>query len=879
MRLGLFSRRKSDIGCGCGTVVLAFVAVTTLLMTPAMADGGAGGSGCTSCSNGFGSSFGAGGGGGTGFNGQAGTDGTGGGAVAFGGGGGGGGAGGGAGGAGGVSITGSGNDGTAGGAGGVNGINAAGVSNSTPLSGGNGLAGTNVSSGTGGAGGGGAGGYGAIVSGTSTSTNTSSITGGNGGRGGNQGGVPGSGGDGGIGVDFTASGASLSNSGSITGGNGGTRGINGSSVQFGQYGAGGAGVVGAGLTIDNTGGTITGGLSGDGVTRANAITFTGGNNVITFGATPGLTGNIGLTGSLQFLQGVDTILSNSITGTGAIGKTGAGELTLSGVNTYTGATTVSGGTLNVTGSIALSSLTTVNGGGTLAGSGTVGNLSINGGTLAPGNSLATLSVGGSLTFSAASTYMVGLSPTAANSVNVAGAATLGSATVNATYANGSYVAKQYTILTATGGVSGTFGSLVNANLPSGFSASLGYDANDVYLNLALSFTSSPTFGSGLNLGQQAVGNALVNFFNTTGGIPLVFGSLTPAGLTQVSGETATGTQQTTFDAMNLFMGVMTDPFSHGGGAPTQGGALPYADPRDANAMFTKAMPVKADPFVQRWSVWASGFGGSQATDGNAATGSNNSASSVYGTAVGADYSLSPNTIAGFALAGGGTNFSVTNGGSGHSDLFQAGAFIRHNLGAAYLSGAVAYGWQDVTTNRTVTVAGFDQLRARFNANAYSGRLEGGYRFVTPWVGGVGITPYAAGQFTTFALPAYAEGVLSGTNTFALAYAARNVTDPRSELGLRTDKSYILTDAILTLRGRLAWAHDFDPDRSIGATFQTLPGASFAVNGAAQARDAALTTASAELKWITGWSVAATFEGEFSEVTRSYAGKGVGRYTW
>ena len=86
-------------------------------------------------------------------------------------------------------------------------------------------------------------------------------------------------------------------------------------------------------------------------------------------------------------------------------------------------------------------------------------------------------------------------------------------------------------------------------------------------------------------------------------------------------------------------------------------------------------------------------------------------------------------------------------------------------------------------------------------------------------------------------------------------------------------------AILTLRGRAAWAYDYNPDRSIGATFQALPGASFVVNGAAQARNSALTTVSAEMKWINGWSAAATFEGEFSNVTRSYAGKGVVRYAW
>ena len=300
--------------------------------------------------------------------------------------------------------------------------------------------------------------------------------------------------------------------------------------------------------------------------------------------------------------------------------------------------------------------------------------------------------------------------------------------------------------------------------------------------------------------------------------------------------------------MNQFMGVMMDPFIAGRGE----GQLPAAThpltpkrkrwpmPQEAQserrvaAIYTKAPPVV--PFQQRWSVWAAAFGGSQTTDGNTAVGSNTATSRIYGTAIGADYRFSPFTIAGFSLAGGGTNFSVANNGTGRSDLFQAGAFIRHNIGAAYLSGALAYGWQDVTTDRNVTVAGIDQLRARFNANAWSGRVEGGYRFVAPVAGGIGFTPYAAGQFTTFELPAYAEGVISGANTFALAYGARSVTDTRSELGLRTDKSYAMSVGILTLRGRVAWAHDFNPGSSIGATFQTLPGATFVVGGAAQASE-------------------------------------------
>ena len=569
----------------------------------------------------------------------------------------------------------------------------------------------------------------------------------------------------------------------------------------------------------------------------------------------------------------------------------SGTETLSGMNTYYGGTVINGGTLQVLGSITGTSGVTVNSGGTLTGTGIVDPATttiMGGGTLAPGNGTpgTSLTIAGNLAFQSGAIYLVQVNPTTASFTNVTGTATLGGATANAIFANGSSVAKQYTILTASGGVSGAFApGVVNTNLPTNFETALSYDANHVYLDLALNFAGP---GS-LNGNQAAVGNALTNFFNATGGIPIVFGSLTPSALTQASGELATGSQQTTFNAMSQFMSLLTDPLLHrtgeGGTAP---GATPYATEGDANAyaarkssdaygLFNKAPYAKVyDP---HWSVWSAGFGGSQTTNGNTALGSSSTTSGIAGTAVGADYLFSPHTIAGFALTGGGTSFSVANGGSGHSDLFQAGAFVRHTVGPAYITGALAYGWQDITTDRIVSIAGIDHLRAEFNANAFSGRVEGGYRFVTPWFGGIGITPCAAGQFTTFDLPAYAESVTSGASTFALAYSARDVTDARSELGIRTDKSLALSTGILTLRTRFAWAHDYDPDRSIAATFEALPGASFVVNGAAQASDSALTTASAEMKWMNGWSAGASFEGEFSPVSNSYAGKGVVRYTW
>ena len=609
------------------------------------------------------------------------------------------------------------------------------------------------------------------------------------------------------------------------------------------------------------------------------------------------------TGTLNFNHtSANYVFAPTISGNGTVNVL-AGTTTLTGANTYTGATNVNAGTLLVNGSIAPSVLTTVNAGGTLGGSGTVGTTVINGGTLAPGNSIGTITVNGNLAFNPGSIYRVEVSPTTADRTNVTGTAAL-AGTVQAVPLPGSFTAKTYTILNAAGGVSSTFDSLV---VPSGSGGNphLTYDANNVFLVLEAQ-QLAPQLPPGLNINQGNVAQAIGAAVSAGATVPPGFDALLnipasslPGALTQLSGELATGSQQTTFDAMNMFLGLLTDPFIGGRGDPVAGstGALGFAEEsdganayaanakartrteREAYAAIYRKAPVKVDPFAQRWSVWAAVYGGSQTTDGNTTVGSNNTTSRIAGGVVGADYRFSPNTIAGFALAGGGTNFSLANGlGSGRSDLFQAGAFVRHSIGPAYLTAALAYGWQDITTNRTVTIAVADQLRAKFNANAWSGRVEGGYRFVAPGLA-VGITPYAAGQFTTFDLPAYAEQAVAGANTFALAYGEKSVTASRTELGLRGDKSFATQDGIFTLRGRAAWAHDFNPDRVIGATFQTLPGASFVVNGAAQAPDSALVTAAAEMKWRNGWSAAATFEGGFSNVTASYAGKGVARYTW
>lgn len=236
-----------------------------------------------------------------------------------------------------------------------------------------------------------------------------------------------------------------------------------------------------------------------------------------------------------------------------------------------------------------------------------------------------------------------------------------------------------------------------------------------------------------------------------------------------------------------------------------------------------------------------------------------------------DYLASPDTTLGFAFGGGGTSFGLADGlGTGRSDLFQAGLHARQAIaGAGYLTGALAYGWHDVTTERVAPGTG-ERLHGRYKANVLSGRIEAGWRVSTAFAG---VTPYAAAQAISYRLSAYAEQGAGGPGSFALTYEGRDVAATRSELGLRFDRSVVLDGALLTLHGRAAWAHNFDTERALVATFQALPGIGFLVNGAAQAPEAALVSAGAEMSWLGGYSLSVSFEGEFSDTMAAYAGKG------
>ncbi len=640
------------------------------------------------------------------------------------------------------------------------------------------------------------------------------------------------------------------------------------------------------LTISNGGAVNLGSILG--IASAGSGTLNIGSASTDMAVAPGT-----LTApSIQFLSsngrivfnhtGTDYEFSTPMSGPGTIDVL-AGTTSLTGASTYTGATTVTGGTLAVNTDISTSSGVTVSNGGVLGGNGTVATTTIaSGGTLAPGNSIGTITVSGNLTFDPASNYNVEVSPGAADRTNVTGAATLGG-TVNAAYAAGGYTAKRYTILNAAGGITGAFDGLNEAGKPDAINTVLTYDANNAYLDLTLQFDMA--FGGGLNANQQNVANALTHYFNTAGGIPTVFTTLSANGLSQLSGEAGSAVSQPLIkDADQFINAVFENAFANLGGAAQGGDALGYASEtpglRQAREAYASVFPVKAvqrDQNAAHWSVWGAGYGGNSKVSGDASTGSNTTLSRFYGVVAGASHRLGRDTVVGFTTGGAGTSFAIENGfGGGNADVFHAAMFGKHQFGAAYVAGLAGYGWHGVTTDRSVTVAGADRLQADFDAHSFSGRLETGYRMAA---GSLGVTPYVAGQVTAINLPSYDETALSGSGQFALSYASRDAVAARTELGMRFDRQFATNDGNLKLKSRVAWAHDEYSGEGATPTFQTLPGAVFAVEGAEPAEDSVLVSFGSEYAWMSGWSVAANFDGEFSSTTTAYAGTGALRYRW
>jgi len=388
--------------------------------------------------------------------------------------------------------------------------------------------------------------------------------------------------------------------------------------------------------------------------------------------------------------------------------------------------------------------------------------------------------------------------------------------------------------------------------------------------------------------ERAVANAIDNFVRNGGTLSLAFIDLiefsSPAQLAaafdQLSGEIGTGTAQAGMQGMNSFLSVVSNPFGEEN--------RPYSDTPIRRPLIIKGPLSSADTLASapaRWGIWSAGYGGQGSVSGDpTGTGSHDRSTSAAGSVVGLDYLVLPNTVAGFALGGGGTRFGLSNiPGGGHSDMAEAAVYAATHVNAAYLSGTLAYAWSRASTDRYVSLAEADHLTAHFSTSNIGGRIESGYRFGIPYMGlpgRMGFIPYAAAQAQSFFTPAYSESAAYGLPTFALSYAAQKTTMVRTELGAWIDWAVpVEYGATLVLRTRAAWANDHWSQPSINAMFETLPGSNFTVTGASPPRNSALASVEAEVGFKNGFSFAIRFDGEVAENARKYVGTAVLRYVW
>ena len=602
-------------------------------------------------------------------------------------------------------------------------------------------------------------------------------------------------------------------------------------------GAGAVWQTGSGTTI----------LTGDSVYTGSTAIFGGTLQLGNGGTTGSVAGNIVDNSALVVNRSNTYTYGNVISGAGTLTKLGAGTLVLDGTNTFTGDTTINNGSL-LLGDVAhpaaaVGGNVIVNAGGTLAGFGTVGgNLNNNGGIVSPGNSIGTITVLGNYMQSAVGTYMVQVDQ-AGNSdlLAITGSASLnGTVGINAIN-NGFLVEFPYTILTAGGGVNGTFSNTdINGIFNQGFlQGRVLYFPNMV--QFIVGYNAAAFNQATQTPNQQAVGNYIL----ATGGTPAVqalIASITTvsglqSALDQISGATYANNDVMVTRVGNWFSGEMADRFD----------AFPSCN------CHTSLLPANRYGCDQKNEFWVAGHGaeedilsgqvsGLDTGTGNFALGYEWAAGSNGKVGIGGGYST-------FSARAQAREMARTSG-----NLYQVGLYGRSQMGNWLLGAAFDAGvTSDLDTERRIQGAmAVATTKGSSKAHLYSEQVRLGYDLtpdrpmrLSPFVGVIG---------QQLNRNAFAENTQTG---FELNVDGSTYSSTRSQLGAMLE---VPTNTSLKPFVSVDWEHEFSDVNSTFNANLVGVGGKFHIEGQSIGRDSALVKAGTVIACGRNWNVSVLYQG-------------------
>lgn len=591
------------------------------------------------------------------------------------------------------------------------------------------------------------------------------------------------------------------------------------------------------------------------------------------GAAAAAPGTVTATNGIVFGSGSGALVFNhtssnyefgaSISGAGTIDAY-AGTTILTGNSPdFTGTTQVFGGELKVAGYMPSVSVT-VQAGAELSGTGTVGSVvALSGSLVTPGNSPGTLTVTGNYQQASGSVYLAEVVPgsTVSDLVLVGGTATIQNGAVLAVsqYGGGNVgLNSRYTVLTAAGGVNGTYTLSGDTAVSAFYSLVAEYDANNVYLaatqtrSLAAAAITPNQASTANSLQSLGIGNALGYAVNS-----LQSDAEAQSAFNLLSGEIHASIRGALVEDSRFVRNAAVDRLrsSLGGVGATSSGGVAC----DTGKVEGGQQPVAGCAF------WMSGYGawGQTNGDGNAALMTHD----IGGFLIGADAPVFDSWRVGVFGGYSRSTFAVSGRlSSGWSDNFSLGAYGGSRWGSLGLRLGTAYTWSGVSTQRGVQFSGFsDSLAGSYQAGTFQVFGDAGYRLDA---GAVSFEPFVGLAFVDVTSGGFSErGSLA-----ALTAQGGDTAMGLSTLGVRTAASFAVAGVDLTAALTAGWRHAWGAVTPY-STVSFGGSSAFNVAGVSVAQNAALVEGGLSTDLASNVSAGLLYTGQFGSGTISQGLRG------